>query len=191
MLSRDAVRWAFVVGGMLLLGGCELSPEQLMERGLDRMREGDYAGALADFDAVVKLQPNDVGAIQWRARMYEFNREYRLALHDYNEAIRLGTSNSTAYSNRGYILATAPDDSLRNGQAALADMQQAIKMEGEVTYLLKPKLATVYTELGDFQTAIRLQEEFVNQPDEFLIKDAARERLAQYRVGKPYRAPAK
>jgi tetratricopeptide (TPR) repeat protein len=88
-------------------------------RGASRYESGDLAGALADFDEALRLQPALAAAYNNRgATRYEFG-DLAGALADFEEALRLRPNNADLLSSRGAIraelgdLAGAADDCRR------------------------------------------------------------------------------
>jgi tetratricopeptide (TPR) repeat protein len=69
-------------------------------------RNGDYDRAIADLSEFIRLNPNDVRALNDRGLSYERKGDYDRAIADYSEVIRLDkvwkTPNASGgYSNRG------------------------------------------------------------------------------------------
>jgi tetratricopeptide (TPR) repeat protein len=64
-------------------------------------RNGDYDCAIADLSAFIRLNPNNVRALNDRGLSYERKGDYDRAIADYSEVIRLVKGSSLSYSNRG------------------------------------------------------------------------------------------
>src|SRR6476469_8870175 len=80
----------------------QLSAVDLYNRGVDKLDGGDYKGAIADFDAAIRLDPNDSEAFYNRAYTRHILGQVQEAINDYTEAIRIKPQYANAYGNRGY-----------------------------------------------------------------------------------------
>src|SRR6266581_1512490 len=99
--------------------------------GIEKAKNGDLDGALADFDRAVKANPKDDAPYYNRAQARRLKKDIAGAIADYTKAIDLGSQNPAAYNNRGNARAENND---RDG--AIADYTRAIE--------LKPDYARAY-----------------------------------------------
>ncbi len=118
------------------------------ERGLARERLRDDKGALADFDRVVALVPDDADAFVHRALNKVRLRDARGALADANRSISLDPASANGHYVRAYAEATLGDHG-----AAIADYT--------ITLMLNPTAGGVHNnraverrEAGDYTGAI-------------------------------------
>jgi tetratricopeptide (TPR) repeat protein len=109
----------------------EESDENLVNRGIEKGKEGDLDGAIADFTRAVELNPKDDAPYYNRAQAKRLKKDAAGAIADYTRAIELGSTNPAAYNNRGNARAENND---RDG--AIADYTHAIE--------LKPDYARAY-----------------------------------------------
>ncbi|HEX3249506.1 MAG TPA: tetratricopeptide repeat protein, partial [Pyrinomonadaceae bacterium] len=109
----------------------EEGDEDPVNRGIEKARNGDLDGAIADFDRAAELNPKDDAPYYNRAQAKRLKKDTAGAIADYTKAIRLGSTNPAAYNNRGNARAETND---RDG--AIADYSRAIK--------LKPDYARAY-----------------------------------------------
>ncbi len=107
------------------------SDENLVNRGIDKAKNGDLDGALADFDRAIEVNAKDDAAYYNRAQAKRLKKDAGGAVADYTRAIELGSKNPAAYNNRGNARAENND---RDG--AIADYTSAIE--------LKPDYARAY-----------------------------------------------
>jgi tetratricopeptide (TPR) repeat protein len=77
-----------------------LSAPDLVSRGLARYRDGDTAGALADFTDAIRRDPTYTPAYLNRGTIQD---DPDLAIADYTEAIRCDPDYVQAYYNRGFL----------------------------------------------------------------------------------------
>lgn len=93
-------------------------------RGVFRFeREGDLAGALADYNAAIRLNPKDAGNYYNRGILLEKQGDIAGALADYSAVIRLAPKNSRAYNNRGGLRKETGDIA-----GAVEDFNTAIRL---------------------------------------------------------------
>jgi tetratricopeptide (TPR) repeat protein len=109
----------------------EQSVEDLVNRGIEKGKEGDLDGAIADFTRANQLNPKDDAPYYNRAQAKRLKKDAAGAIADYTRAIELGSQNPAAYNNRGNARAENND---RDG--AIADYTRAIE--------LKPDYARAY-----------------------------------------------
>ncbi len=107
------------------------SDGDLVKRGIEKAKNGDLDGAIADFDRAAELDPKNDAPYYNRAQAKRLKNDTAGAIADYTRAIELGSTNPAAYNNRGNARAETND---RNG--AIADYTRAIE--------LKPDYARAY-----------------------------------------------
>jgi tetratricopeptide (TPR) repeat protein len=104
---------------------------------MQKYQQGDYQGALADYNRAIKNNPQSPNAYYNRGLLKADKlQDFQGALLDYNRAIKLKPNYDAAYNNRGNLKA----DKLQDYQGALLDYNRAIK--------LKPRNASSYYNRG-------------------------------------------
>jgi tetratricopeptide (TPR) repeat protein len=106
------------------------------------------------------------------------------AIRDYDAARALRPDEAGILNNLAWVLATSPEDTLRDGKRALEIAQKACTLtEHKLPHILST-LAASYAESGDFDQAVKWSEQAValDPSEEQLAKE-----LASYRVKKPWR----
>lgn len=115
---------------------------------------------------------------------------------DYAEAAKwFGTASANddiACANcLAWLLATCPDDGIRNGAQALAIAEQVVAKQRVSMYL--DTLAAALAEVGRFDDAVRTQQEAIArlsaEAREAQVIGGYRERLDAYRAQQPWRKP--
>jgi len=107
-------------------------PDQdLVNRGIEKAKNGDLDGAIADFDRAAKADPQNDAPYYNRAQAKRLKKDAAGAIADYTRAIELGSTNPAAYNNRGNARAENNDQ-----DGAIADYTRAIE--------LKPDYARAY-----------------------------------------------
>jgi tetratricopeptide (TPR) repeat protein len=101
----------------------EQSGEDLVNRGIEKAKNGDLDGAIADFNRAIELNPKDDAPYYNRAQAKRLKNDTAGAIADYTRAIEVGSTNPAAYNNRGNARAENND---RDG--AIADYSRAIEL---------------------------------------------------------------
>jgi tetratricopeptide (TPR) repeat protein len=94
------------------------------QRGYASASQQRYQDAINDFDAALKLKPNDVRIYEQRAAVEMKLEEYDKALADYSEAIKLKPNDVKYYAYRSYIYELNGD--LKN---SMADTDKVLKLD--------------------------------------------------------------
>jgi tetratricopeptide (TPR) repeat protein len=108
-------------------------------RGLTRTQLGLHAGALQDYTRALEIQP-DAATHADRGWVYLAEGAPKLALADFEEALRLNPEAGDAYNGRGNARAR-----LGQGREAVRDAEQALRL-GPLTARMLHNAATVYAQ---------------------------------------------
>ncbi len=109
------------------------------------------------------------------------------AIQDYNRALALKSDDSHLLNNLAWVLATSPEDSVRNGRRALELARKACELTDYKEAHILSTLASAYAELGDFQSAIQWSMKAVELGENDEQKEQLKKELETYRQGKPFR----
>jgi Flp pilus assembly protein TadD len=156
---------------------------------LKRKRVGD---AMIEYQQAVRIRPdyvegyNGLGiALVQKGRLEE-------AIVQFDKALQIAPANATVQINLAWLLATAPQASLRNGSRAVALAREANGSAGGNNPLLLHTLAAALAEAGRFpeavQTARRAQRLAVGQSNANLAARLEAE-LEIYQADRPFHMP--
>ena len=148
--------------------------EDLVNRGIEKGKEGDLDGAIADFTRAIELNPKDDAPYYNRAQAKRLKKDAAGAIADYTRAIELGSTNPAAYNNRGNARAENND---RDG--AIADFTHAIE--------LKPDYARAYYNRA---VAKEAKGDAVGADADFKAAEKLDPELADERKSAPRESPA-
>lgn len=167
----------------------EINPEHipsLMGRGFIRFQQNESAEAIEDFSAVVSINPKAAEA--WNNRGFNRQRigEFGEALMDYTEATTLAPNYALAWVNTAWLLSTCKDESVRNGEKAVAAARKACELTDYQDFNALKALAAAFAENGDFEKAIGWQEKAVERSPE-ANKEDENKLLELYHDEKPFR----
>jgi len=114
----------------------------------------------------------------------------REAVAQYREALRLNPNLTGVLNKLAWVLATSPEDELRNGAEAVRLAERACELTQYREPLFLGTLAAAYAESGRFPEAVTTAEKAEQLASSAGLKDLAeknRQLLELYRAGKPYR----
>jgi tetratricopeptide (TPR) repeat protein len=103
-------------------------PEALNNRGVVHQKLGRLDDAVTDFSAALKIDPRYVDALGNRASAFRQKGQYQQAIVDLELARRISPSTFEATNDLAWLLATVPDDSIRNPSKSLELAKQAAEL---------------------------------------------------------------
>ncbi|HTU24185.1 MAG TPA: tetratricopeptide repeat protein [Pirellulales bacterium] len=142
--------------------------------------------AIDTFSQILSSDSKNWMAHRGRADAYLNLGKQSEALSDYQAALELQPDDPSILNNLAWVLATAPDEALRDGKRAIELATAAAKATEYKEAHILSTLAAGYAETGDFKTAIQWSEKAVavgrNDQQEQLTKE-----LHSYQEKKPWR----
>ncbi len=162
----------------LSTGKRSISAETYFLWGNAKSKLGDYAGAIKDYTAAIRLKPDYAEAYYNRGVVKAELGQHFAAIADYDTAIRFKPADALAYHGRGYAKAE-----LGQHFIAIADYDTAIRLKPEYADayynrgLAKYKLGQHFAAISDFDTAIRLKPGYV---DAYINRGLAKCKLGQH-----------
>ena len=105
-----------------VLDPAEPDPDAYRKRGFERAKAADPAGALADFTRALAAEP-DSPSTRARRGWGFLNESSKLALRDFEAAIKLDPANGDLYGGRGYARVLLGDT-----RGAVADAEESLRL---------------------------------------------------------------
>lgn len=146
----------------------------------------DYDKAIRDYSEAIRLNPKDTYYYDSRANCWSAMKEYDKAISDYEEAIRLNPNSFITYNSYARLLATCPDERVRDGRRAIRMATKVCELSDWGMDWFLDTLAAAYAEAGQFDAAVFYQRKALEKA---INKDEYRQRLELYKQRKPYRSP--
>ena len=125
--------------------------KEYFNSGLEKGNNGNYYGAIADYNKTIELVPNDADAYYNRGWLKHKLKDYYGAIADYTKAIELDPNYAIGYNNRGSAKKNLKDD-----YGAIADYKNcSFQSEGVGTFLPKED---AHPSIGEVGTQERVEE---------------------------------
>ena len=155
-------------------------------RGFASYRKREYDRAIADYTASIELDPNDHMVYFRRGRAWSQKYEFDREIVDYEAAVRLNPQEAIVSDSLAWLLATCSSEALRDGKRAVQLATVACELTEWKMDLPIATLAAAYAESGNFQEAIRRQQQAIDLVGD-IDKTIYEQRLELYKSGRPYR----
>ncbi len=130
-------------------------PEANYNLGTAYLQKGNLEPAIAQFRRALDLDPNLAEAQSNLGNTLFQTGQVAEAIAHWQRAVELQPLNAPALNNLAWVLATFPDDSLRDGAKALALAQRADQLTGGANPRVLRTLAAAYAETGKFAEAVQ------------------------------------
>jgi tetratricopeptide (TPR) repeat protein len=158
-------------------------------RGWVFLRQRQWNLAIQDANTVLHQDSTVVEAELLRAESDKGLANYAGYLHDLDAVIRLRPRRNfaEALNSRAWFRATWPDASWRNGKQAVQDAKLACKLTNWKKSHIIDTLAAAYAESGDFDSAVRYEEQALAGKTAPATARERQARLSAYKLRRPYR----
>ena len=153
--------------------------------------QGKRDEAIRHYRKILEIENDHVTAHYRLAFSLDAQHKYKEAIGHYRAALRIKSDHIEALNNLAWLLATCPEDALREPTEALELAQRASGSLQDNNPALLDTLATAYAAAGHFDLAVATAEKAVElataaQADAMVRE--IREHLDQFKQDKPYRA---
>jgi tetratricopeptide (TPR) repeat protein len=135
---------------------CQQEPEDLecrFQLALLYRTKKNLAKAFETFDSALAIDPKSWFLRYGRADLYLSVGKHIEALKDYEIAYELQPEEPGLLNNFAWLLATSPDDKVRNGRRAIKLATKANELTDNKAPHILSTLAAAYAESGDFEAA--------------------------------------
>lgn len=150
---------------------------------------GRFDEAIRNYRQAIRINPNRPDAFVHLGVILCQSGRTPEAVAQFREALRLNPNLTEALNNLAWVLATSPDDTLRNGAEAVRLAQRACELTQYDQPTFLTTLAAAYAESGRFPEAVTTAEkaeQLANAAGQAAVAAKSRQLLELYRAGKPY-----
>ncbi len=160
--------------------------EAYNNRGVTHRKRGDLQKAIQDYTEAIHhfTSYGDAYANRGYARVQL--GEYAEALHDYYQAVTISPSSPQAFNDAAWLMATCEEEEFLNGERSVEYARYACELTKYQNGEYVDTLAAALAESGDFESAIKTQEQAITLLSD-VSRASAEERLQLYRDGMPFR----
>jgi len=157
------------------------------------LQKGQVTDALFHYRKLLELQPDNIEVHNIVGTVLVQQGQIREGVEEWQKVLEIQPDNGNALSNLGWVLATTPDDSLRDGSRAVQLAQHALRISGGRIPILFRTLAAAYAENQQFPQAIETAQqgvELANKQGNFALAAELQNTIAIYRENRPLRDPS-
>jgi protein O-mannosyl-transferase len=115
---------------------------------------GQLDEAVKHYQRALELMPDFTRARYQFGLVLQSRGKFAAAVAQFEKILELDPKHIATQNNLAWLLATCPDNSLRNGQKAVELAQQAVQLSGGKSPEILDTLAAAYAEAGRFPEAI-------------------------------------
>ena len=166
------------------------SPALMEALGKAHLQIKQYQEAILYFEKAIALAPRQGSFHLNLALAHQSNGDAAKAAALYQKLLQTQPDSANVKNNLALLLATTPDDSVRDGPSALKLVREVIAQAGESHPLPLDTLGASLAETGDFKSAIVAAEKALAAARAIGRLDLVpklQAKLELYRSGKPYR----
>jgi tetratricopeptide (TPR) repeat protein len=167
-------------------------PDAHYNLGVVLFQKGEIDAAMTEWRAVLSVYPNDSVARIGLANAFVQKGLFRDAVANYQSALKVEPDSVLALNNLAWLLSAGPDDSVRNGAAAVDLALRLNRVSNYSNPSFIRTLAAAYAEAGQFDKAIETAQTAAGlahaQGQHGLARNIDRE-IDLYRRQEPFRDP--
>lgn len=154
-------------------------------------RQGKLAESVEMYEQALEMKPDHSDNHYNLAEILERHGQYSEAIYHYQQAIKFNPDDFIAVDRFAWLLATCPDQKIRNGEKAIEIISKLCKETGYQVPEPLSTLAAGYAEVGRFAEAVivakkTLKLAIAQEKPSAMIADI-RQQLKLYEKGKPFR----
>ena len=142
--------------------------------------------AIEVYTSILALDKEHWMALRARADVLLSLGKHAEAIADYEAAVKLRPEDEGILNNLAWVLATSPDDKVRDGKRAIEMAKKACEITDYEQPHIISTLAAGYADTDDFENAVKWSEKAVALDKDGEQKQLAKE-LESYRQKKPWR----
>jgi len=157
------------------------------------LQKGKITDALIHYRKLLELQPDNIEVHNIVGTVLIQQGRIREGVEEWQKVLEIQPDNGNAMSNLAWVLATSPDDSLRDGAKAVQLAEQAMRISGRRIPLLFRTLAAAHAERGQFSEAIQTAQQGIELANTQGNSELATElsgNIALYQERQPLRDPS-
>lgn len=160
-------------------------PEAYNNRGVTFRMMGEFEKAIDDYSKAIELFPYYSAAFANRGYARKQLGMFEEAIEDYTQAIKLDNRAAGALNDLAWLLATCPDEDVRDAPRSVELASTACQLTGNSNGDYLDTLAAAQAAAGDFESAVASAEKALQLAPE-ASKPSIAARLELFRSGQPF-----
>jgi tetratricopeptide (TPR) repeat protein len=153
------------------------------------LMQGNASDALQQFRETLRLDPANAEAHYNVGSLARARGDWLEALSQFRQALTLNAASTTTQAGLAWILAAAPDPSLRDPSEAVRMAEHMAGVTERKDAVVLDLLAAAYASAGQFDRAVETSQAALDLKPPAPIAAAMQKRLELYRQRQPYVAP--
>jgi protein O-mannosyl-transferase len=157
------------------------------------LQKGQVSDALIHYRKLLELQPDNIEVHNIVGTVLIQQGRIREGVEEWQKVLAIQPDNGNALSNLAWVLATSPDNSLRDGAKAVQLAEEALRISGRRIPIIFRTLAAAYAESGEFSKAIQVAQqgiELANSQGNSGLATELQGNIALYHEQRPLRDPS-
>jgi tetratricopeptide (TPR) repeat protein len=153
---------------------------------------GQTEEAILEYNEALRIDPTNLKVVSKLVRVFINSGRVAEAIALLESTLHASSDAVNLQNDLAWILATTPEENLRNGKKALSLALQANKESGGQDASLLDTLAAAYAETGDFANALEAARHALEIAEASGNKELSRDlkkEISLYEAGRPLRAP--
>jgi len=154
------------------------------------LRQGEIQQAKAKFDDTLRIEPKHYDAHHNLGDVFASQQNFMKAKFYYERAFEINSYNLMVMNKLAWLLATCPDNSVRDGVRAIELAQKACNLTNYKEPGLLNTLAAAYAEAGRFAEAVQTSSQVLDlaklQNNDPTYIEQIQLHLEQYKQGRPF-----
>jgi tetratricopeptide (TPR) repeat protein len=149
-----------------------------------------HAAAIAHARTTLKDYPFDVATHNDLGVLLVQNGDVRGGIEQWKISLQLNPDDGNALNNLAWVLATHPEDTIRDGKRAVELAAKATTLPGGNVPIVLRTLAAAYAEAGDFSKAIETGQralDLATAQNNTSLRSTLRHEIELYQAHTPYR----
>ncbi len=142
--------------------------------------------AIQVYTEILEKVPDDVSSLRGRGDAYLGIGKLEEAIADYEAALKIDPDNSGVLNNLAWLLATSPDEEIRQGERAVKLANKAGEVTDHKQAHILSTMAAAYAEAGDWDKAVEWSVKAYEKGEGEIKSQLERERDA-FKNKKPWR----
>jgi tetratricopeptide (TPR) repeat protein len=154
------------------------------------LKKGDAAPAIVHWQKSLESQPENVETRDQLGATLAQQGRLKEAMAEWQKSLEFNPDDGNALNNLAWVLAAAPESSLRDGAKAVGFAQRALHLSGKRNAMIFRTLAAAYAENGRFADAIetaRRGADLATEQKNAALREELEQNIKLYQAGSPYR----